>query len=302
MVKAVKNTEKLLNTINDIVPSKENEVLIIKKNTANVDKNKKKMKENIENIENIEKNVEEVKDIKEVKDIEEVKTLKIKKIKDKNTKDKNTKDDKKNIVQKITEEVKIDKTEKKKAEPIIITNTGYDNIDNDSMHDNMSVSTNTRNNMKYIKNEEGLFVCPTCGVTKKNQNTMHYHMKKHMDELPHVCKTCKKSFLQKQTLDLHIASRHPEVAQESENVVQYCCSFNGCGFTSFSKGNCRTHMLRIHFAEEISNIMSKDDNGCITCTNCYNDFKSHGAFYYHCIGCLSLSEEDPRLKYLENIM
>jgi hypothetical protein len=127
-------------------------------------------------------------------------------------------------------------------------------------------------------------------------------MKKHMDELPHVCKTCKKSFLQKQTLDLHIASRHPEVAQESENVVQYSCPFNGCSFTSFSKGNCKTHMLRIHFAEEISNIMSKGDNGCITCTNCYNDFKSHGAFYYHCIGCLSLSEEDPRIKYLENIM
>jgi hypothetical protein len=156
--------------------------------------------------------------------------------------------------------------------------------------------------MKYIKNDEGLFVCPTCGVTKKNQNTMHYHMKKHMDELPHVCKTCKKSFLQKQTLDLHIASRHPEVAQESENIVQYSCPFDGCGFTSFSKGNCRTHVLRIHFAEEISNIMSKGDNGCITCTNCYNDFKSHGSFYYHCVSCLSLSEGDSRIKYLENIM
>ena len=27
--------------------------------------------------------------------------------------------------------------------------------------------------LKYIKNEDGDFVCPDCGVIKKNQNTMH---------------------------------------------------------------------------------------------------------------------------------
>jgi hypothetical protein len=274
MMRTVKNIENTSTSMIDA--SKENEVLTVKKVIKKKNNSDSKNDGDIHNtsVSSVNNKKKSVKKVEEVtKKLEEV-TKKL-------------------------EEVKI---EKKKTEPIIITNTGYDNIDNDSIHDNMSVSTNTRNNMKYIKNEEGLFVCPKCGVTKKNQNTMHYHMKKHMDELPHVCKTCKKSFLQKQTLDLHIASRHPEVAQESENVIQYSCPFNGCGFTSFSKGNCRTHMLRIHFAEEIGNIMSKSDNGCITCTNCYNDFKSHGSFYYHCVGCLSLSEDDSRLKYLENIM
>ena len=44
----------------------------------------------------------------------------------------------------------------------------------------------------YQKNEDGNFVCPDCGVIKKRQNSMHYHMKKHLDELDHICKICKK--------------------------------------------------------------------------------------------------------------
>jgi hypothetical protein len=295
MGKTMKNTENTSTSVID--SSKKNEVLTVKKVIKKKNEGDSKNDDAIHNtsvssVSSVNNKKKSVKKVEEAKKLEEAKKVEeTKKVEEA----KKLEETKKVEEAKKLEEVKM---EKKKTEPIIITNTGYDNIDNSDTHDNMSVSTNTRNNMKYIKNEEGLFVCPTCGVTKKNQNTMHYHMKKHMDELPHVCKTCKKSFLQKQTLDLHIASRHPEVAQESENVVQY----NGCSFTSFSKGNCKTHMLRIHFAEEIHNIMSKGENGCITCTNCYNDFKSHGSFYYHCIGCLSLSEEDPRLKYLENIM
>ena len=67
--------------------------------------------------------------------------------------------------------------------------------------------------LKYIKDEDGNFVCshPGCGFTKRNQSTLHYHMKKHEEQLDHICKTCKKQFLQKQTLDLHIRSKHPEL-------------------------------------------------------------------------------------------
>ena len=71
----------------------------------------------------------------------------------------------------------------------------------------------------YHKNSDGDFVCPHCGVIKKRQNSMHYHMKKHMDDLQHVCKLCKKGFLQKQTLDLHIRSKHPELLEIQEKAT-----------------------------------------------------------------------------------
>jgi hypothetical protein len=147
--------------------------------------------------------------------------------------------------------------------------------------------------LTYIKNEEGQFVCPTCNVIKKNQSTMHYHMKKHAKTLTHVCKSCKKGFLQKQTLDLHIRSKHPEL---KEYEKKYSCTYDNCEFTAITKGNCVIHYLRVHFQEEIDSIMSKDDK-IITCTNCDNEFNSSCAFYYHCKGCIDFVKDEKYNKF-----
>ena len=154
----------------------------------------------------------------------------------------------------------------------------------------------------YIKDDDGNFVCPTCGVTKKNQNTMHYHMKKHEEELTHVCKACKKGFLQKQTLDLHMRSKHPELVKDDVNKNKFKCPFDDCDFSNITKGNTVIHCLRVHFQDEISNMMIKDtDTKLIYCTECENDFGSSSAFYYHCKGCITFDKSSDKYKKFQEI-
>jgi hypothetical protein len=145
--------------------------------------------------------------------------------------------------------------------------------------------------IKYTKNENGDFVCPDCGVIKKRQNSMHYHMKKHMEELNHVCKVCKKGFLQKQTLDLHMKSKHSELIKDSEK--KFTCPFDGCEFAALTKGNCIIHCLRVHCQEEIKEIMeTNQETKTISCTSCEKTFSSSCGFYYHAKGCLIFKDEN----------
>lgn len=153
--------------------------------------------------------------------------------------------------------------------------------------------------MKYIRNEDGHFVCPTCGVIKENQNTMHYHMKKHENSLPFSCKFCKKGFLQKQTLDFHLRSKHADedTVKSSEDEDVYECPFGKCEFTAKTRGNLRTHCIRSHFQIEADQLMLVDDvNNEICCVECENSFKSKTAFYYHCLDCITIPDSDKRSK------
>jgi KRAB domain-containing zinc finger protein len=167
----------------------------------------------------------------------------------------------------------------------------------------MAKSATTRSSMPltYTKNEEGLFVCPHCDYKKSNQSTMHYHMKKHEEQLSHICKTCKKGFLQKQTLDLHIRSKHPEV--KPVDAKKFTCPFDGCTFTSLTKGNCIIHCLRIHFQEEIRNMMEiHDDTKTIECKECKNEFQSSSSFYYHAKQCLPFDKTSTKYTKLQQCM
>lgn len=147
--------------------------------------------------------------------------------------------------------------------------------------------------IKYTKNADGHYVCPDCGVVKKNQNTMHYHMKKHQQELDHVCTVCHKGFLQKQTLDLHMRSKHPEMKEEEEK--KFSCPIDGCAFKALTKGNCVIHCLRVHFREEIEEMMETHaDTKTFTCNDCGKDFYSSCSFYYHCKDCMILDNDDEK--------
>lgn len=154
--------------------------------------------------------------------------------------------------------------------------------------------------LKYIKDEDGNFVCPypNCTFTKKNQSTLHYHMKKHEDELTHICKICKKGFLQKQNLDLHIRSKHPELLKQTDTDTKtFNCPFDNCDFTAITKGNCIIHCLRVHFQDEINNIMIKDnETKTIHCNECEKEFSSSCAFYYHCKNCITHNEKYKKLQ------
>ena len=137
--------------------------------------------------------------------------------------------------------------------------------------------------IKYYKNEEGGFVCPHCNIVKRNQSTMHYHMKKHEEQDTHVCKICKKGFLQKQTLELHMRSKH-----EKEIDKKFKCTI--CEFSSLTKGNCVIHFLRTHYQEETDSIMVRDGK-VINCNNCEKNFNSSSSFYYHCKDCIDFKDD-----------
>ena len=164
----------------------------------------------------------------------------------------------------------------------------------------MSVFNKPR--MTYLRNEAGDYVCHECGITKKKQNTMHYHMKTHLGVLPNTCQFCAKSFLQKQQLDIHLTTNagkggHPDV--DLETVILYECPFEGCEFKSANKGNCRTHCMRIHVAEETTALLERGDE--ISCRNCSDVFNSLGQFYYHSLKCIHLPATDIRKPMLEQL-
>jgi len=154
--------------------------------------------------------------------------------------------------------------------------------------------------IEYFKNEDGNFVCPDCGAIKKRQNSMHYHMKKHMEELNHVCKACKKGFLQKQTLDLHMRSKHSELIKDEEK--KFKCPFDKCEFAALTKGNCIIHCLRVHCQAEIKQIMEVDNESkTIHCGECDKTFSSSCGFYYHAKGCLEFKDQE-KLEILNELI
>lgn len=144
---------------------------------------------------------------------------------------------------------------------------------------------------KYIRNENGHFVCPNCDVVKKNQNTMYYHMKKHEGKLPFECDICHKDFVQKSSLEVHKLSKHKTAKKE---VEMFKCVFDNCHFESVTKANRRIHCLRKHFHEFVDKIM--DDNKC---SRCNKTFQSQTAFYYHVSSCIQIDDETLNKKLQE---
>ena len=136
---------------------------------------------------------------------------------------------------------------------------------------------------KYIKNDDGEFVCPSCDIVKKNQNTMYYHMKKHEGKLQFECDICKKDFSQKSSLELHKISKHQNQPKED----MYVCVFEDCESESLTKANRRIHCLRKHYKEEVAAIL--DTTSCTNCTSCKESFQSLTAFYYHAADCIRVT-------------
>ena len=143
----------------------------------------------------------------------------------------------------------------------------------------------------YQKNAAGEFVCTICSTVKKNQNTMHYHMKGHEGKSPFECKLCNKGFLQSQSLAVHMAARHP--SQEQKQLACPCCPF-----TTVTKANRIIHYVRKHCQEDLAKALVITD-GIYTCKLCEKDMKSNTAFHYHVASCLQLGE---RQKELDGIL
>ena len=163
--------------------------------------------------------------------------------------------------------------------------------------DTMSES---KKRMEYLYDSvKDEYTCPDCGIVKKKQNTMHYHMKRCQGLLDFACTVCQQEFIQKHALDTHMRLRHAEPSA-TDNAFE--CPFEDCTFTSPSKGNCRTHCMRKHLLKEVTELIEPAENKAVKCKNCLITFASKPHFYYHSIGCVKLAVTDVRHAILQSIM
>jgi len=145
-----------------------------------------------------------------------------------------------------------------------------------------------RQTMNYQRTADGQFECPECHVIKRLQSTMHYHMKTHLEETRHTCPHCAKTFLQKRTMDLHIAAKHTPVRT-------FTCPL--CPYASAGKGNLLVHCFRMHFKDEVIALVT-DPKDLTSCTACHGTFKTSTAFYYHAKRCVERTDRMKAIKAL----
>ena len=137
---------------------------------------------------------------------------------------------------------------------------------------------------KYVRNNAGQYTCPHCDKVTDRQNTMYYHIKKHLGNLDYPCTVpgCTKAFIQKGALQQHVAQAHPAVV-DTENPYAnqiHTCTEPGCKHTCRMKANLQIHMARKH--SPWIPIYSG------TCVGCVRPFASATAYYYHAWTCEEL--------------
>lgn len=142
---------------------------------------------------------------------------------------------------------------------------------------------------EYIKNAQGEYVCPRCGATERNQNTMHYHLKRHEGRLPHVCPHCRKEFVQRGSLLVHLQARH--ATRTAQKGFQCPCCDQSCA----SKDARAVHFLRKHCRDAVAAATVaaavEGSTDCYTCQACGKLNNSSKAFLSHlATGCLTLAD------------
>ena len=129
----------------------------------------------------------------------------------------------------------------------------------------------------YKKNNDGHYVCTVCAEVKVNQNTMHYHMKKHEGKQSYACKSCDKKFYQKYALDDHVKLNH-----STAPIVEIKCPFTDCELSFIKKEHCRIHIARNHLKKSLDPLIEKKkDSKVHCCVPCKRDFNSYPAILYH---------------------
>lgn len=140
---------------------------------------------------------------------------------------------------------------------------------------------------EYKKNNDGHYVCTVCSEVKINQNTMHYHMKKHEGKQSYACKSCDKKFYQKYALDDHVKLTHSK-----EPIVEIKCPFPDCDLSFVKKEHCRIHIARNHLKKALEPLIEKKkDSKVHCCVPCKKDFNSYPAILYHAMDHMKDNDE-----------
>ena len=153
--------------------------------------------------------------------------------------------------------------------------------------------------VKYVKNNDGNYVCPHagCGKIAMNQNTMHYHIKKnHSENLPFKCNRCinQPQFLQRSGYLNHLATRHADnikltekeqevlggITENPAAAISFKCPHACCTQSTKTKANMLIHYARTHAKEWIPPYIRGAE-----CTRCHHNYSSSSAYLYHTITC-----------------
>lgn len=168
---------------------------------------------------------------------------------------------------------------------------------------------------KYVKNDDGHYVCPhaECGKIAMNQNTMHYHIKKnHSENLPFECSRCinRPQFLQRSGYLNHLATRHADNVKLTEKekeilggitenpaaAISFKCPHADCNQTTKTKANMLIHYARTHAKEWIPPYIRGTE-----CTRCHNNYSSSSAYLYHTIACFRPVASPAQLNIMSRI-
>ena len=168
------------------------------------------------------------------------------------------------------------------------------------------------NKSKYIRNENGHYVCPHCNKVTEHQNTMYYHIKKqHQKDLPFTCTRCSNTpkFLQKSSYLCHLATIHendPKLTEKEKIVlgceensftkISYSCPAEGCKHTTHTKANIKVHYARTHAKDWIPSYVSGEP-----CKHCDENYSSSTAYYYHSLECFKECASQTQLNTVSRI-
>lgn len=167
---------------------------------------------------------------------------------------------------------------------------------------------------KYVKNNDGDYICPHegCGKITGKQNTMYYHiLKNHSESLPFQCNRCieKPQFLQRSGYLNHLATKHAndsklnekekEILGVNENPVvkvSYKCPHQGCNQVTKTKANILIHYARTHALDWIPSYVRGE-----ACVGCQQVFSSSSAYLYHSITCFEEMATPDQLNIISRI-
>lgn len=140
---------------------------------------------------------------------------------------------------------------------------------------------------RYIKNEHGDYVCPSCDKTCAKQNTMFYHIESVHGTTPlYPCALCDQGFVQKSSWLRHLANRHPETPHPTGEVnpfatLSFACP--SCDRELKTKQQLFVHYVRTH-CKDVP-VFDKEEG----CKGCGVQHNSSGAYLYHVPKCYKIA-------------
>jgi len=129
--------------------------------------------------------------------------------------------------------------------------------------------------------------CPECGIQCSTRPNLRRHMMQHTGERPHLCQHCGEGFIQRQSLQDHVTSYHPETVPNDPCIVVRQCP--DCGETFYKSGQLQKH-VRSQCGMKISSTLSAgsahisrehDPLRPYACLKCERRFKLRASLIIH---------------------